>query len=128
MNRTEALVDALASVNEFSRPDSEAYQLRNPLLLKSYAAPGKHEIDEQGRRRFDSFLGGYKSAVFDVGLKISGGSSTGLKPSDKLRNLLAVYGYNKEPDQMQVVYFLRKALSDKTVDLSTPLSYFLEKK
>lgn len=128
INRIEAIVDSIAALHEYHKPDSVAYQLRNPLLLKSFAAPGKHNIDEGGRRKFSSFLGGYKSAYFDVELKIKGGSSTGLKPTDKLKNLLAVYGIKQEADQLSVVYYLRKALSNKDIDLSTELSYFIEKK
>ncbi len=126
INKIEALADSLATLNNFYRPDSEAYQLRNPLLLKSFARPGKHDVDESGRRVFDSFLGGYKAAVFDVQLKVSGGSNTGLKPTDKLRNLLGVYGIKQENECMSVVYFLRKALADKNIDQYTPLSYFTE--
>jgi len=128
INRIEAIVDSIAALHEYHKPDSVAYQLRNPLLLKSFAAPGKHHIDEQGRRKFSSFLGGYKSAYFDVELKIKGSSSTGLKPTDKLKNLLAVYGIKSNEDQMSVVYYLRKALSNKDIDLTTELSYFIEKK
>ena len=63
INRIEVLVDALSVLNGVNKPDSEAYQLRNPLLLRSFARPGKHDVDEQGRRVFDSYLGGYKAAV-----------------------------------------------------------------
>lgn len=126
IKRIEAIVDALAALNNFHKPDSVAYQLRNPLLLKSFAKPGKHQVDEQGRRVFDSFLGGYKSAAFDVELKISGESNTGLKPTDRLKNLLAVYGIKTDQEILNVVYFLRKALSDKDIDQYTPLSYFSE--
>lgn len=119
-------MDAIGALNNFHKPDSVAYQLRNPLLLKSFARPGKHEVDEQGRRIFDSFLGGYKSAEFDVKLKISGESNTGLKPTDRLRNLLGVYGIKQEQDILSVVYFLRKALADKDIDQHTVLSYFME--
>lgn len=126
IKKTEAIVDAIGALNGIHKPDSDAYQLRNPLLLKSFARPGKHDVDEEGRRVFDSLLGGYKSAEFDVKLKIEGKSNTGLQPTDKLRNLLGVYGIKQEQDILSVVYFLRKALSDKNVDQYTPLSYFLE--
>ena len=126
INRIKSLVDALSVLNGVNKPDSEAYQLRNPLLLRSFARPGKHDVDELGRRVFDSYLGGYKAAVFDVKLKISGESNTGLKPTDKLRNLLGVYGVKQEQDQMSIVWFLRKALADKNIDLLTPLAYFGE--
>lgn len=126
VKRSEAIVDAIAALNNFHKPDSTAYQLRNPLLLKSFAKPGKHEVNEDGLRIFDSALGGLKSAIFDVELKISGESNTGLKPTDKLRNLLAVYGMRQESDILSIVYFLRKALADKDIDQYTPLSYFSE--
>src|SRR5215831_3718487 len=128
INKIEAIVDSIASLHEYHKPDSEAYQLRNPLLLRSFAAPGKHDIDDTGRRKFNSFIGGYKASYYDVELKIKGESSTGLKPSDRLKNLLAVYGIKQESDQLSVVYHLRKALANKDLDLTTPLSYSLEKK
>jgi hypothetical protein len=122
--KIESLINAIASLNEYHKPDSDAYKLRNPLLLKSYSRPGKHDVDEQGRRKFDSFQGGYRSAAWDLILKIEGKSNTGLKPEDKLRNLLAVLGINQEQDIMFVVFFLRKALSDKNIEPLTPLEYF----
>lgn len=127
VSKSEILVDAISNLNNFNGPDSLSYKIKNPLLLRSFAQPGKHKVTEEGYRVFDSLLAGFKSALYDICLKISGGSSTGLKPTDKLKNLLAVYGIKNEQDQMAVVFFLRKAL-DKTIDLSTELSYFIEKK
>lgn len=126
-NKTEAIVDAISFLNNAYKGDSLAYQLSNPLLLKSYAKDGKHNIDAEGRRVFDSFLGGYKSAVWDVSLKISGKSNSGLKSTDKLRNLLKVYGISQETDIMTVVHFLRKALRVPEIEQTTPLSFFLDK-
>lgn len=127
VNKIESLVDALSFMNKAHEPDSTAYKIRNPILLKNYAQPGKNKITEEGLRIFDSHLGGYKSACYDIGIKVNGQSSVGLKPTDKLKNLLAVYGIKSEDAQMSVVFFLRKAL-DKSIDLSTELSYFIEKK
>ena len=60
---TEVLVDAIAYFHRAHEPESLAYRLHNPLLLRSFARAGKHEIDEQGRRVFHSSLAGYKAAI-----------------------------------------------------------------
>ena len=123
INRIEALVDSIAFLHRAYQPDSEAYKLRNPMMLKNYAPPGKHKVDDQGYRVFDSLLGGYKSGVYDVTIKLKGESNSGIKVTDTLRNLLAVYSINKEEDINLVVFFLRKAVS-KDITPLTPLSYF----
>ena len=123
INKIEALVDSISFLHKAYQPDSEAYKLRNPMMLKNYAPPGKHKIDEKGHRVFDSYLGGYKSAVYDVTIKLKGESNSGIKTTDTLRNLLAVYGINKEEDINTVVFFLRKAVN-KDIHPLTPLSYF----
>ena len=123
VNRIEALVDSIAFLHRAYQPDSEAYKLRNPMMLKNYAPPGKHKVDENGFRVFDSLLGGYKSGVYDVTIKLKGQSNSGIKVSDTLRNLLAVYSINKEEDINVIVFFLRKAVS-KDINPLTPLSFF----
>ena len=125
VKKTEALADSISYLHKAYQPDSEAYKLRNPLMLKNYAPPGKHKVDENGIRVFDSFLGGYKSGLYDLTLKLKGESNSGIKTTDCLRNLLAVYGINKEEDINVVVFFLRKAIH-KDITPLTPLSYFKE--
>ena len=127
ISKIEAVVDAIAALNKYHQPDSLSYQLRSPLLIKSFAKPGKHEVTDEGLRIFDSGVGGYKAAVFDMGVKIKGESNAGLKSTDRLRNLLGVYGIKQEADILAVVYFLRKALKDKDIDALTPISYFDKK-
>ena len=124
MNKIEAVVDAIAYTLKAYQGDSLAYTLRNPILLRSYARPGKHQVDEEGHRIFDSYLGGYKAAVWDVELKLNGNSNCGLTETDRLRNLLGVLGLKKEEDILSVVYFLRKSLQDPSINQLTPLSYF----
>jgi hypothetical protein len=124
MNKIEALVDAIGKANGVHNPESDSYRLRNPLLIRSFARPGKHEIDEQGRRVFKSLLSGYKAALFDMELKITGQSRAGLQATSTLMNVLGVYGI-KDPDSIsEVVSFLRIALSDASITPTTPLSYF----
>lgn len=125
INKYEALVDAIGRANAFHDPTSECYKLRNPLLIRSFARPGKHETDEQGRRIFSSLLSGYKAALFDIELKITGNSRAGLKPTDTLTNLLAVYGIKETGGVGYVVSFLRRALDDQAIAAETPLSYFI---
>lgn len=126
VNRIEAIVDILGKLNGMGDPESEAYALRNPLLIRSFARPGKHETDEGGRRIFSSFLSGYKAALFDAQLKLSGKSRAGLKPTDELSHLLGVYGIKELGGIGSVVNFLRKALQDDSISKNTPLSYFME--
>lgn len=128
MNNIEALVDALGKINGIHEPESDAYRLRNPLLIRSFARPGKHETDEKGRRVFKSLLSGYKAAVFDMDLKIKGQSRAGLQPSSTLANLLGVYGIKEPTGIGTVVSFLRRALGDQTITSSTLLSYFTSQK
>lgn len=126
INKTEALLDSISFLNKTYQGDSLAYCLRNPLLLKSYARDGKHRIDENGIRIFDSLLAGYKAGVFDLETKLSGKSNAGISSSDKLRNLLGVYGIKNEADINTVVFFLRKSLKDPEVTSLTPLTYFIK--
>jgi hypothetical protein len=125
VNRIEAIVDILAQLNGAADPLSECYQIRNPLLMRSFARPGKHFVDDKGRRVFPSWLAGYKAAMFDLELKISGHSRAGLKPDDTLTNLLGVYGMNNPQAMKRVTNFLKRALSDEQINAHTPLSYFL---
>lgn len=126
MNKIEALVDAIARANGMADPESAPYRLRNPLLIRSFARPGKHETDENGRRIFSSLLSGYKAGLFDIELKLTGKSRAGLKPDNTLANLLAVYGIKELGGISLIVSFLRRALKDQTISGSTPLSYFTD--
>lgn len=126
VNKLEALLDALASLKGWHNPDSECYQLRNPLGLASFARVGKHEMDHQGRRIFQSSLAGMKACLFDLEVKVSGKSRAGLKEDDAIANLLRVYELTEKAGQQQIIRFLRRALKDQTVDLNTKLTYFRE--
>lgn len=126
VNRIEAIVDALSRLNGADDPTSDCYKLRNPLLIKSFARPGKHIIDDAGRRVFPSWLAGYKAAMFDAELKISGHSRAGLKPTDTMTNLLGVYGLNNPQAVKRVINFLRRALENENISASTPLSFFID--
>jgi|SRR5437660_3932218 len=126
MKRIEVLADAIGKLFGIHDPTSEAYQLRNPLLIKSFARPGKHETDDKGRRIFTSLLNGYKAGLFDLELKASGKSRAKVTPESPLKDLLACYEVYTKAAQDNVVSFVRRGLKDDTISINTPTSYFLE--
>ena len=125
VKRIESLADALGRLNGINNPDSLCYQLRNPLLLKSYAKLGRHSINTDGLRVFGSLLAGQKAGLFDLELKLKGLSRAGLKPTDQLRNLLGVYNIHEKAAIDNVVAFIRRALKDDSVSANTSLEFFL---
>ena len=120
--RVHALVDAFARLNNYHDPKSEAYRLRNPLLLRAFSP--KHQRDEEGRRVFTSFTSGYDNALLDVRIKCSGKSHSKLTPSSTLTDLVCVYG-NPASAVRSVKNFLRAALGDENILESQPLGWFL---
>jgi hypothetical protein len=127
INKIEALVDAVAHLKGAStNPDSDLYQIRNPIGTMSFSRPGKNEIDADGRRVFKTWMAGYRAAAFDLTIKCSGTSRAGLKKEDKLENLLGTLGIKELGGQQQVVKFLKIALKDQSISRTTLLSYFVE--
>jgi hypothetical protein len=124
--RIEALLDSISSLKGWNNPDSEAYQLRNPLLVKSYSRPGKNNISDDGTRVFSSALAGLRACLFDLTIKAKGESRAGLKKDDLLENLLRVYQITERLGMQQVVKFLKRALKDDKISITTPLTYFVE--
>lgn len=126
VKRIEFLCDAICDVFGGMYPGSDAYRLRNPLLVKSWARAGKHETDEYGRRIFSSFLNGYKAGLFDLDLKVKGQSRANVSPESPLSELLRCYEITNSVAVNKVVNFLRKAIQDESINSSTLVSYFLE--
>jgi hypothetical protein len=123
VNRVHALVDALAHLNCWHSPTSDAYKLRNPLLLRAFSP--KHVKDEEGRRIFSSFTSGYDNALLDCRIKCSGKSHSKLTPDSTLIDLVKVFG-NDASSARAVKNFLRAALQDENIMETTKLSWFLE--
>jgi hypothetical protein len=126
VRRLEALVDAISDLFGGTYPGSDAYNLRNPLLVKSWARAGKHEIDEQGRRVFSSFLNGYKAGLYDIELKAKGLSRANVTAESPLIELLLCYQVENATSIKKIVNFLQRALNDPTISPMTPVSYFVE--
>jgi hypothetical protein len=126
ISRITALVDAFANINGALDPKSDAYQLRNPLMLRAFSP--NHEKDEKGFRRFKTFVSGYDNGIIDIKIKCSGQSyyaKKGLGPDSQLSDLVCLYG-NPISATSTVVNFLRHALKDDTIPQSVKLGWFLE--
>lgn len=127
MKNLEHILNAIANFNgALTSPASEAYQLKNPLLVKSFSTPGAHKVDEHGRRVFDTFWAGYRACLFDLECKISGNSRLQLKPTDPITRIFEVYGFTKSTEQSALLKFLRRALNNDSINEETPLSFFHE--
>jgi len=124
--KLEALAQAIAKLNGATTPDTECFFINNPLKVRSFARPGKHQITEDGLRIFPSILAGMKAGLFDLELKIKGQSRAGLKTTDSLTSLLALYGVQSKQAVDSVVSFLKRAMKDQNIKASTELSYFIE--
>lgn len=126
MKRIEALVDAIGKYKGMLDPESACYKLRNPMLIKSFALPGKHQIDENGYRVFPSLLNGYKACLFDLECKLSGRTRAKVTADSTLDQVLACYEVRTAAAIDYVASFLRRALNDTAISAKTPAAYFLE--
>lgn len=123
MKRIEALADAFAHMYGALDGMSEAYHLRNPIMLKAFAP--KHARDEKGRRVFNSFVAGYENALLDLKIKCSGKSRARLTPDSPLVDLITTYG-NPTGALRTIIKFLRHALKDDTIPEKVNLGWFIE--
>jgi hypothetical protein len=123
VKRLEALADAFMKMYGAGDPTSEAYQLRNPLLLRAFNP--KHDRDPKGRRIFKTFVAGYENSLLDLRIKCSGKSRAHLTPESPLVDLLHLYG-NPTTALKSLIRFLRHALSDDTIREDIQLGWFLE--
>lgn len=121
--RLEALADAFSRMYGALDPQSDAYHLRNPLLLRAFNP--KHERDPKGRRVFSSFVAGYENALLDLRIKCSGRSRAALTPASPLVDLVTTYGQPVSAVRY-IVNFLRHALKDDTIRGDVRLGFFVE--
>lgn len=126
MDRLEALADALMKLNGWDDPTSQAYQDRNPLLLRAYSLSRAQAQDRNGVRVFTSFLGGYRAGLNDLYEKCGGRSRAKLSTDTPLRHLLGVYGAGHPLAVRRVVLFMRAALRDVGVHDELSLRWFLQ--
>lgn len=133
--RIEALADGIAFLNRMHDPASDAYQLRNPGLLRAYTYRHLGSVDNTGRRIFTSLIAGYRCLIDDLEKKCSGqtrgkGYNGKLRSHDKLLDLLKTFKLDNTDDGhiFTLLDFLDKALPGQDVSAQTQLSFFLEDK
>jgi len=125
VNKVEAILDAVCQyTGGMNDPESDAYKLRNPLMVRSFAQLGKHQTDGKGHRVFSSFINGYKAGVFDLECKINGRTRANVTPNSPLEALLGCYEIRGVSAVDCIVSFLRIALEDPEITGKTPLTYF----
>ena len=123
MRRIEALCDAFWKIQGGLDPLSDAYKLRNPLMLRAFNP--KHPRDEKGNRVFEHLLAGYENGILDLKIKCSGRSRMKLTPESPLVDLVHVLG-QPTAALKHVVRFLRHALNDDTIPENVSLGWFME--
>ena len=120
VSRIEALVCALGNLNgAWTDPRSEAFQLRNPLLLLAYNP--KHQSNERGHRQFVNFASGFDNCITDLKIKVAGKSRSHLTPFSTLEQLVQHFGHAN--GARTVKNFLRGALQEEVME-RTQLRYF----
>lgn len=134
-HRLEALACGIGNLTgAFSNPDSDAFQLKNPSLARAYSFKHLNETDDRGRRKFTSFIGGFRFLIQDLSWKCAGdtrakGSNGKLKTSSTLGDLLHSFKIDNKASEEENLFslldFLERALKDETISASTPLSFFI---
>lgn len=117
--KIESLALAITKTTGGFDPQSEAFQLNNPGLLRSFSE--KHK-SEGHYRSFNQWQAGFKALCFDLTLKCSGNSRSELKQEDPLRYLLNVWEIK---DNRKITLFLQRALNDSSINENTSLEYFI---
>jgi hypothetical protein len=110
VKRLEAICDAVAACNNYFDPDSEAYELRNPLLL----------IGTEGKRRFSCHKAGYASGMDRVSKYCLA------HPEDSLNSLLEYCGVKLKLQQERAIDFISRCVNSNGLSMETRLDWFLE--
>lgn len=117
MRHIEAIADALAELNEYHDPESEAYKLRNPGMLRAKAILG---TQDETVRTFTCHQAGYKALTDALEKQCE-------RYKDKtLQDGLAHHGHGNDFAVRQAVRFMQRALEDKSIGATTKLLYFVE--
>lgn len=124
MVRFESLALAIAKINGgLDDPDSRAFKLKNPGMLKTYRPEKK--ADSENYRIFTTHAGGFKALIADLQAKCNGKNHR-LTVENTLSDMLKVYGFTNDAAQRKIILFVRRALQDESVSNSTKLAWFNE--
>lgn len=119
----EILALSIAKLNGWDEPGQKAFDLKNPLLLRTYK-PEKR-ADSEHYRIFSTIMGGFKAGVAELSARCSGKNHR-LSAENTLRDLLALYGIRTELALRRVILFCQKALADQSISANTKLGFFQE--
>jgi hypothetical protein len=128
LRKVEAIADSLASLNDYYDPESEAYKLRNPGMIRKYRTLGmktdevfESEEREDGKlRTFTCHQAGYKALTDLIGKHCA------RRNEKSVQKLFSHFGHGDESSVKQAVDFMRLALNDKAIHANTRLRYFVE--
>jgi hypothetical protein len=114
LRRIESVIDAVAAYNHYSDPESEAYELRNPLMMLDHRPNAP-----TGKRRFSCHRAGI-TASFD---RIS--QFCREHPDGDLSSLLEYCGIKMKQQQDNAIDFMARC-ANSTLTLQTKLSWFIQ--
>jgi len=120
-NRLEALADCIASLHNYSDPESESYQLRNPGMLEAKTFHELNKVNDAWKRQFTSHIAGYQALLDHIKKQCKWHKR---KP---VKELLAHFGFTDQLNLTDALSYLRRSLKQKKLELEAPLSFFLEK-
>lgn len=114
IKKIEALAESIAICNEYFIPESEAYRLRNPGLIKAHSIADLAAANNDCIRIFDTAQGGWR-ALSEKLNKLCKHEKVSL---DELLQSMSI-----RTDT--AVDFLQRSLNDESISEQTRLSYFL---
>ncbi len=114
----EALALLIAKRQGGFEPATEAWQLNNPGLLRVF---GHRTSESLVYRKFPTWRAGFDALLFDLKVKCSGKSRSGLKASSPLSELLASFSI-VEP--RKDIAWLRRGCPTHDLSLTSPLKDF----
>lgn len=109
MRRLEAVVDAVAMLHNYWNPESEAYDLRNPLLL----------VGPDGKRRYSCHRAGFASGIDLIRKHCKE------HPDASIAWLLDSLGIKMKMQQENALDFASRC-ANATLKLETPLRWLME--
>lgn len=115
--RMEALCDAIADLNSYSDPASEAYQLRNPGLLRAKTLASLATATDDCLRRFSNHKAGRQALEDVLGKRIK------YNPDEPINRLISDRGHKDSVEY--AIRFINLSLAEK-VQSNTKLRFFME--
>jgi hypothetical protein len=122
LKRLEALADAIAELNEYHDPESEAYRLRNPGLLRAKTLASLANSTEECIRIFESHQSGYKSLLNRIEKRCK------YEKDRTVASLVATFGF-ADDQAARAVNFINRSLGQDggfVVRVGTKISFFVE--